>query len=112
MSLAGWLNQTATITRETATGLDRYNNATTAASTVASDVPCRKVEKTMRMYDQRTGEYAFMRVNLVLLPAMYVVKPRDILTIGGVAWEVQTVMNRQRANTRSHVSCTVEALNA
>jgi hypothetical protein len=112
MSLANWLNQRATITRAVMTGTDRYNNATTTPSTVGSDVPCRKVEKMLRMYDQRAGEYAFTRVNLVLLPAHILVKPQDVLTIGGVAWEVQTVMNRQRANARSHVSCTVEALNA
>lgn len=110
--LATWLNQRASITRKAKTGLDRYNNAVTAPNTVEQDVPCRKVEKNMRMYDQRTGEYAYARVNLVLLPAAYTVAPKDVLTIDDIEWEVQTVMNRQRANTRSHVSCIVEALNA
>lgn len=112
MSLDNYLNQTCTITRPVSTGTDRYNNAVKTESTLASDVRCRKVEKTLRMMDQRTGEYAFVRVNLVLLPAGYTIQPDWIITIGSVAWRVVTVVNRQRANASSHVSCQVEAINA
>lgn len=110
--LDAWLNQRASITRMTATGQDRYNNAVETPVRVASDVPCRKVEKMMRMYDERLGEYAFTRVNLVLLPASCTVKPKYVLTIDGQGWEVQTVLRRQQGNALSHVSCVVEAVNA
>lgn len=112
MSLDAYLNQVATITRPTQSGTNRYNNAVTTPTVVGSDVRCRKVQKNLRMMDERTGEYAFVRVDLVLLPATYTIKPDDVLTISNVDWRVQTVMNRQRANAISHVSCVVEAINA
>lgn len=112
MGLDAYLNQTCTITRRVTTGLDRYNNSARTETTIASDVRCRKVERLMRMMDKRTSEYAHVRVNLVLLPAGYTLQPDDVIRIGEVSWEVKIVLNRQRANASSHVSCQVEAINA
>jgi SHS2 domain-containing protein len=111
MSLDAFLNQTCTITREVASGTDRYNNATTSTTTVASNLRCRKVQKSMRMMDERTGEYAFVRADLVLLPSGTTVKAKDKITINTVEWRVQTVLTRQRFNEQHHLSCLVEAIN-
>jgi hypothetical protein len=113
MGLDAYLNQTCTITREVPDGTDQYNNATYDTDTVASDVRCRKVQKTLRMMDERTGEYAFVRADLILLPAGLEVKPKDVISItGSVAWSVKTPFVRQRFNDQHHVSCLVEAINA
>lgn len=113
MSLDAYLNQSCTITRQVANGEDRYNNATYSTSTVASDVRCRKVQKNLRMMDERTGEYAFVRADIILLPAGLDVKPEDVISIaGGAAWTVKTAFTRQRFNDQHHVSCLVEAINA
>lgn len=112
MSLDAYLNQTCTITRDVETGTDRYNNAARTPFTAASNVHCRKVQKSMRMMDELTGEYAFVRADLVLLPPGIVVKPKDVITIGAAQWLVKTPLIRQRANDQHHTSCIVEAVNA
>jgi hypothetical protein len=112
MSLDAYLNQIGTITREIESGLDRYNNAKHLPVVVASDVRCRKVQRNLRMMDERTGEYAVVRADLVLFTTNAIVQPRDVITINGVAWRITTVMDRQRMNSSHHVSCAVEAIHA
>jgi len=112
MGLDAYLNQTFTITRRvTGATVDRYNNPVRTTSTIASGVRCRKVQKNMRMVDERTGEYAYVRVNLVLLAQGVSVQPEDVLTIDGVAWRVVTPLTRWQFNVAHHVSCMVEAIN-
>lgn len=114
MSFDNLLSQTCIIVRARATGTDRYNNATTVLDTVASGVRCRKTQKTMRMMDERTSEYAYVSVDLVLFPAGTDVQPKDELTIDGDTrvWRVVQDFARRGASEQHHVSVMVEALNA
>lgn len=112
MSFDAFLNQTCAITRNVESGMDRYNNATTLGKMIASGVRCRKAQKLLRMMDERTGEYAFVRADLVLLAAgSMVVKAKDVITIGSTEWLVRSVLTRPRANEQHHISCLVEAIN-
>jgi hypothetical protein len=112
MSFDSFLNQTCSITRQVASGVNAYNNATTSPTAVASDVRCRKTQRTMRIIDPQTAEYAFVRVDLVLLPPGTDVQPEDVITIGSQAWTAQQPLKRQAARAEHHVSVIVEAVNA
>lgn len=110
MSFSAFLNQTCTITRDTASGTDRYNNAEKVPMTVVSDVRCRKTQKAMRMLDPNTGEYATVHADLVLMPIGTPVLPGDELLIGSQVWQAGQVLTRQRMNSQHHISVLVEAL--
>lgn len=90
---------------------DRYNLPVRELTAVASEVPCRLTRKAMRIVDRKTGEMAWVRADLILLPAGTDVQHRDVITIDGEHWNVETVFRRQRFNSESHVSVIVEALN-
>lgn len=112
MSFDAFLSQTCTITRSQQTGLDRYRNADTKPFVVASDVRCRKTQKNVRVLDPGTGEYAYIKADLVLFPAGTNVQQGDDLTIGSQIWTAMQVLARQGATEQRHLSVIVEALNA
>jgi hypothetical protein len=82
MSLDAFLNQSATITRDMPSGLDRYNNAQTLPRVVAT-ARCRKTRKTMRILDEKTAEYAYVHADLFLFPPGTNVLPKDVVTVDG-----------------------------
>lgn len=112
MSLDSFLNQTCTIVRPTKTGLDRYNANAYSDSTVASDVRCRLIEKSVKVMDAKTSEYTWVKAKVLLLPSGTDVKPKDEVTVDGVEYRIVQPLARQRGNAQHHVSCVVEAINA
>jgi len=112
MSFDAFLSQVCTITRSQQTGLDRYQNAETRPFVIASNVRCRKTQKLVRILDQATGEYAFVKADLVLFAASTNVQQSDEITIGSQTWKVKQLLARQGASEQRHLSTVVEAINA
>lgn len=111
MSYDAFLNQTCTIKRPTSSGVDRYNANTYTETTVGVDIPCRLVEKSVKLMEAKTSEYSWVKANVLLLPSNVVVLAKDEVTLNSVKYAVRQVLNRERANVKHHVSCVVEALN-
>lgn len=111
MSFAAFLNQTCTIKRPSKTGVDRYNANAYAESTIASDVPCRLVEKSVKIMNQQTSEYTWVKAKVLLLPATVSVLAKDTATLGSDVYLITQPLERQRGNSAHHVSCVVEIIN-
>ena len=111
MSLDAYLNQRCTIKRDVTTTTDRYNNAAKSEVVMGTNVHCRKTAKAMRVIDPKTAEYAFVYVDLILLPSGSDVQPLDEIEIGKDKWRVTQPLIRQRGNALSHLSVMVEAIN-
>lgn len=112
MSFDSFLNQTCDITRPTATEeANRYNDSAFEDETVAENVRCRLIEKSVRKLDAKTEEYTWIKAKVLLLPAGTDVKTKDKATIGSVVYQIQETLNRQRGNNSHHLSCIVETFN-
>jgi hypothetical protein len=112
MSFDSFLNQSATINRPTAEVVhDRYNQNVYSDVVVGAEVRCRLVVKSVKLMDNKTSEYTWVKALVLLLPAGTDVKPKDEATIGGVVYRVIEPLTRQRGNAAHHVACVVEALN-
>ena len=111
MSFMTFLNQTCTITRPNKTGVDRYNANAYSDSTVASDVPCRLVEKSVKLIDTKSSEYTWVKAKMLLMPVSVTVKRFDEATVGSTVYRIVEVLMRQRGNTQHHQSCVVEVVN-
>lgn len=109
MTLDNFLNKNCTIRRAVETGEDRYNNAQTR-TVIVDYVRGRKAQKTMRVMDERTGEYALVRADLILLPCGANVRAKDVVEVAGLEWSVKSVLTRQAGNAESHISLLVEAV--
>lgn len=113
MSFDSFLNQTCTINRPTAdVTRDRYNANQYSDVVVGADVRCRLMEKSVRLLDEKTSEYSWIKATVLLLPAGTSVAPKDEITIGSDVWLVKQPLKRTRGNAEHHVSVIVEALNA
>lgn len=113
MSFMQFLNQTCTINRPTADVTpDRYNANVYSDVVVGADVPCRLIEKSVKMMNSQTSEYTWVKAKVLLLPASVTVKPKDEATIGSVVYRILQPLARQRGNSQHHVACVVEAINA
>ena len=106
-----YLNQTCIIKRNASSSVDRYNANAYALATVGSDVPCRLVEKSVKLMVPRTEEYTWVKANVLLFYVGTDVQTRDEITLNGTTYNVKQMLNRQRGNEIHHVSCIVEALN-
>lgn len=112
MSFDSFLNQTCMITRPTAGAtLNRYNANTYSDAAVGADVPCRLIEKSVKMMNAQTSEYTWVKAKVLLLPASMTVKPKDEVTIGSEVYRIVQPLTRQRGNSNHHVSCVVEVIN-
>lgn len=111
MSFEAFLNQTCTIKRPSKTGVDRYNANAYGESTIASDVPCRLVEKSVRLMNPQTSEYTWVKAKVLLLPAAVSVQAKDTATIGSDVYSITQPLVRQRGNQAHHTSCVVEIIN-
>lgn len=112
MSFENFLNQNCTINRPTATTtLDRYNANTYSDVAVGANVPCRLIEKSVKMMNAQTSEYTWVKAKVLLLPASMEVKPKDEVTIGSDVYRIVQQLTRQRGNSNHHVSCMVEVIN-
>ena len=111
MSFESFLNQTCLIKRPSKTGVDRYNANAYSDSTVASGVPCRLTEKSVKVMDAKTSEYTWVKAKVLLLPAGTDVKPKDEVTVNSVVYRIVQPLDRQRGNAQHHISCVVEAIN-
>jgi hypothetical protein len=113
MSLDDFLYQTCTISRPTASGAGRYNQTALENIVVATGVACRLVEKDIRMIDQRSGEYAWVQVTLLILPADADVEQDDEISIDDVdgVYVAKKRLQRKAMNAAHHMSVVVEALN-
>lgn len=112
MSLDSFLTQTCTITRPTAARVDRYNTSKYVDEPVAESVLCRQVTKQVRVLDPVKAEYAWVQMDMLLLPAGTNVQALDKLTIDGGA-TIRTVKDclPRRMRTIHHITVTLEALN-
>jgi hypothetical protein len=112
MSFDSFLNQRCTINRPTAGVVnDRYNQNVYSDVVVGADVPCRLVEKSVKLLDEKTSEYAWIKATVLLLPAGTDVKTKDTALVNNVIYRIRQVLSRQRGNMAHHVSCVVEVLN-
>ena len=113
MSFDDFLYQTCTISRPTAGSAGRYNENTLTATEVASDVPCRMVEKLVRVPDEKTGEYAWVQATLLLFQAGANVQTHDQISIDGQdgTWVAKQRLDRRAVNSIHHISMMVEAFN-
>lgn len=91
--------------------MDRYNANAYADSTVAADVRCRLVEKSVKLMDPKTSEYTWVKAKVLLLPSGTDIQSKDEVTVDGVSYQVKDPSMRQRGNAQHHLSCIVEALN-
>lgn len=111
MSLDQFLNQTCVIDRPTGNGVDRYNQNQYDKTRVGSNVRCRLIEKDIRMLDEKSAEYTWVQVTLLILPSNAIVQVKDEVSLDGVKYLVKKPLERKRANALHHVSVVVEALN-
>lgn len=111
MSFDGFLNQTCIINRPIADGVDRYNANTYEDTAVGTDVPCRLIEKSVKLMDAKTSEYTWVKALVLLLPSGTNVQTKDEATIEGLIYRVRQMLNRKRGNAQHHVSCVVEVVN-
>jgi hypothetical protein len=112
MSFDNFLNQTCIIERPTALDVDRYNQNVYSDEEMAAGVRCRLVQKSLKLMDEKTSEYSWIKANVLLLPAGTSILPKDKVTVGIDVWLVKQPLTRSRGNAEHHVSCIVEALNA
>ena len=112
MSFDNFLNQTCTINQPTADVTHgRYNENIYSSVVVGADVRCRLVEKSVKLLDEKTSEYSWIKATVLLLPAGTSILPLDEVTIGEDKWLVKQPLKRTRGNAEHHVSAIVEALN-
>jgi len=111
MSFDNFLNRTCMIDRPIADGVDRYNQNQYRDERVGSDVRCRLVEKSVKLMDEKTSEYSWVKATVLLLPAGTSILPKDKVTVGSDVWLVKQPLSRSRGNAEHHVSVVVEALN-
>lgn len=111
MSFDNFLNQICTIKRPTKTGVDRYNANAYSDSTVASNVRCRMIEKSMKVMDAKTSEYSWVKVKVLLFAVGTDVKAKDEITLDTVVYVVADYLKRQRGNEQHHIACVVETAN-
>ncbi len=111
MSLDQFLNQTCIIVRPNPNGVDRYNQTKYADQEVGRDIRCRLVEKDIRIMDEKSSQYAWVQVTMLLLPAGTDVQVKDEVTVESMQYQVLKPLERKRGNSNHHVSVIVEALN-
>jgi len=112
MSFDNFLNLTCTINRPTAEiARDRYNANVYSDVVVGADVRCRLVEKSVKLMDEKTAEYSWVKALVLLAPRGTDVKALDKGTVGETVYEVKSVLSRKSGTAEHHVSCVVEALN-
>lgn len=111
MSFDNFLNQTCIIERPMALAVDRYNQNVYSDEETAADVRCRLVQKSVKLMDQKTSEYSWVKATVLLLPAGTSIYPKDRVTVGVDVWLVKEPLHRTRGNAEHHVSVVVEALN-
>jgi hypothetical protein len=111
MSFDNFLNQTCTIERPTALGVDRYNQNIYSDEEMAAGVRCRLVQTSVKLMDARTSEYSWVKADVLLLPAGTSIIEKDKVRVGVDVWVVKQMLTRSRGNAEHHVSCIVEALN-
>ena len=111
MSLAAFLNQTCVITRLRSDGVGPYNETLCAEEEIGRDIPCRVIEKDIRIFDRQSAESTWVLATLLILPAETDARVDDKATVDGTTYLVKKRLKRQRGNAEHHVSCVVEALN-
>jgi hypothetical protein len=111
MSFANFLSQRCTIIRPTPSGTDRYNAAAYVNTTVATDVLCRLVRRSIKVLDPISTAETWKSVTLLLAPTGTNVDVNDKVTVDGQTYLVKEFYNRKRGNAQHHVSCIVEILN-
>ena len=111
MSLAAFLNQTCVLTRLRSNGAGPYNETLRAEEEIGRDIPCRVIEKDIRIFDRQSAESTWVLATLLILPAETDVRVDDKGTVDGTTYLVKKRLKRQRGNAEHHVSCVVEALN-
>lgn len=113
MSFDDFLYQTCIISRPAADGTGRYNQTELTLTEVAENVACRMVVQRVRVLDEKTSEYAWVRATLLLFPAGTDVQTHDQISITGEDgdWLVKQHLDRRAGSSIHHVSVIVEALN-
>lgn len=113
MSYADFLYQTCTISRPMDSGEGRYNQHELELVQVATDVPCRMVEKSVRVLDEKTNEYAWVQATLLLFLAGVDVQAKDEISIDDQdgTWVAIQRLDRRSVNSIHHISMMVEAYN-
>jgi len=111
MSLAAFLNQTCVLTRLRSNGAGPYNETLCAEEEIGRDIPCRVIEKDIRIFDRQSAESTWVLATLLILPAETDARVDDKATVDGTTYLVKKLLKRQRGNAEHHRSCIVEALN-
>jgi hypothetical protein len=112
MSIQSFFNQRCTISRPTAeVARDRYNANVYSGVTVGAEVACRLVEKSVKIMNEQSAEYSWIKAKVLLLPAGTDARVNDEIIIGDVTYLAQSVLSRTRGNAEHHLSVVVEALN-
>jgi len=111
MSLAAFLNQTCVLTRLRSNGAGPYNETLRAEEEIGRDIPCRVIEKDIRIFDRQSAESTWVLATLLILPAETDARVDDKATVDGTTYLVKKPLKRQRGNAEHHRSCIVEALN-